>query len=164
MNLFLTVLVAFGMIAALVGSIFPVFPGVGLAWLVALAFGFLAGWSALTVGFMVAITLVTATAFGLGIVVPKRATEAAGASRRATWAGLVGAIVGFFAIPVVGFVIGGAVGVYLAEFEISKNHAVAWVSTKGTLKGFGIAALIQVGAVLAIGVLWLVWAFVEFTM
>jgi uncharacterized protein YqgC (DUF456 family) len=77
---------------------------------------------------------------------------------------LAGAIIGFFAIPVVGFVIGGAAGVYLAEFGISKNHAAAWVSTKGTLKGFGIAALIQVGAVLAIGVLWLVWALLEFTM
>jgi uncharacterized protein YqgC (DUF456 family) len=163
-NIFLAVLVAFGMIAALVGTILPAFPGVGLAWLAALVFGFLAGWSPLAVGFMVAITLTTAAALGLGVVVPKRATDAAGASRRATWAGLAGAIIGFFAIPVVGFVIGGAAGVYLAEFGISKNHAVAWMSTKGTLKGFGIAALIQVGAVLAIGVLWLVWAFLEFTM
>lgn len=162
MNILITVLAAFGMGAALVGTILPAFPGVGLAWLVALAFGFLAGWSPLAVGFMVAITVITVAAFALVIVLPKRATDATGASRQATRAGIAGAIIGFFAIPVVGFVIGGAGGVYLAEYRLSRNSAVAWTSTKGTLKGFGIAALIQVCAVLAITVLWAGWAFLEF--
>ncbi len=161
-NIFIAVLVGFAMIAALIGTVFPVFPGVGLAWLAALVYGFMAGWSPLAVGFMLAITVITIVAFGLVIVLPKRATEATGASRSATWAGLLGAIIGFFAIPIIGFVIGGAAGVYLAEYSISQDRQVAWTSTKGTLKGFGIAALVQVVAVVAIGILWLVWAFFEF--
>lgn len=161
-NIFVTVLVGFGMAAALVGTVFPAFPGVGLAWLVALVFGFMAGWSPLALGFMVSITAVTIAAFGLMIVLPKRATDATGASRSATWAGLLGAIVGFFAIPVFGFVIGGAAGVYLAEYHSGRDPSVAWTSTKATLKGFGIAALVQVCAVIAITAIWVVWAFLEF--
>ncbi|MDH3193282.1 MAG: DUF456 family protein, partial [Acidimicrobiia bacterium] len=68
----------------------------------------------------------------------------------------------FFAIPVIGFVIGGAAGVYLAEYRVRRNPTAAWASTKGTLKGFGIAALVQVVAVLAIALIWAGWAFLEF--
>lgn len=161
-NVFITALVGFGMIAALIGTVLPAFPGVGLAWLAGLVYGFTAGWTPLGVGFMAAITVITIVAFGLVIVLPKRATEATGARRSATRAGLLGAIIGFFAIPVVGFMIGGAAGVYLAEYSISHDRQVAWTSTKGTLKGFGVAALVQVVAVIAIGVLWLVWVFFEF--
>jgi len=161
-NVFITVLVGFGMGAALVGTVFPAFPGVGLAWLVALVFGFMAGWSPLALGFMAAITVVTTAAFVLAIVLPKRATDATGASRSATWAGLLGAIVGFFAIPVIGFVIGGAAGVYLAEYRSRRDPSLAWTATKGTLKGFGIAAMVQIAAVVIIALLWLVWAFLEF--
>ena len=52
---------------------------------------------------------------------------------------------------------------YLAEYGVSQDRDTAWVSTKGTLKGFGIAAVIQVAAVLVIGLLWLVWTFIAFT-
>lgn len=161
-NVFVTVIVGFGLIAALVGTIFPAFPGLGLAWAATLLFAFTARWSSTSITFMILISLITAVSLGLVIVVPKRATDAAGASRQATWAGIAGAIIGFFAIPVVGFVIGGAGGVYLAEYRLSRNPGTAWTSTKGTLKGFGIAALIQVCAVLAITVIWLGWAFLEF--
>ncbi|MDH3193075.1 MAG: hypothetical protein OEM40_02020, partial [Acidimicrobiia bacterium] len=64
-NILITVLVGFGMGAALVGTVFPAFPGVGLAWLVALIFGFMAGWSPLAIGFMAAITALTIAAFVL---------------------------------------------------------------------------------------------------
>ena len=161
-NIFFTVLVGFAMVAALVGTILPAFPGVGLAWLAALGFGFLAGWSGPSIPIMIAITAVTLGAIGLSIAIPKRTTDSAGASRSASWAGVVGAIIGFFAIPVIGFVIGGAAGVYVVEYTKTNSRETAWSSTKGTLKGLGIAALIQVAAVTVIGMIWLLWVGIAF--
>ena len=161
-NIFFTIIIGVALIAAMAGTIFPVFPGVGLAWAAAVAFGFLAEWSTLSIIFVVVISFVAGLALWLGLVVPKRSTDATGASPQAGWVAVVGGIVGAFLIPIVGFFVGGAVGVYVWESRRGDSRQDAWTATKGTLKGFGIATLIQIAAVTVISGLWMVWAGIEY--
>ena len=52
---------------------------------------------------------------------------------------------GSIVIPVVGALIGGPTGIFVAEFLRHRNPAVAWRSTMEALKGIGIGVLIQFG-------------------
>ena len=80
------------------------------------------------------------------------------------WAGLlvlggVLAVVGFFVIPVVGVIIGGVLGIYLAEYVRLREPGRAWDSTRAALVAIGVGLLIELTAgVLMFGV-WLlgVW-------
>ena len=73
-------------------------------------------------------------------------------------AGAVGAVVGFFVIPVVGALIGFPAGVYLAEHR-RVGAAQAWPSTTAALRAIGLSILIEfvagllAAATFAVGVL-----------
>jgi uncharacterized protein YqgC (DUF456 family) len=67
------------------------------------------------------------------------------------------AVVGFFVVPVVGLPLGGALGIYLAERVRTGDGRAAARATRATLVGFGLAALVQLGAGLAMIGIWLVW-------
>jgi uncharacterized protein YqgC (DUF456 family) len=93
-----------------------------------------------------------------GWLVPQRAAGKAGASRLSMLVAAVGAVVGFFVIPVVGVMVGGLVGLYLAELQRTEDSATAWRSTRATVIGFGIATLVQFLLGVAMAVTWAVWA------
>lgn len=156
------VLVAAAMALALVGTVFPAFPGVILAWGAALAFGLVTGFGTLGVVLMVVITAVTAAAYFAMVKLPKQATEARGASKSAIRWGALGAVIGFFVIPVVGFIVGGVAGVFGAEYARTHDTEPAWEATKGVLIGFGKSSLVQIAAAFVIIVLWLVWVVLKF--
>jgi uncharacterized protein YqgC (DUF456 family) len=88
-------------------------------------------------------------------VLPSRTLKAAGAPISTLLLGLVGAIVGFFAIPVVGLLIGGAVGAYVGELLRLRDAAAAWRSMIATGKALGLGMLLElVAGVLAVAI-WL---------
>ena len=150
-------LVAVGMAVGIAGTVVPLVPGLGLVAAAALLYGVLEGFGAvggIAFGLIVAIGAAGTIA---GVVVPKRAAGDAGAPRSSLLLGAIGAVIGFFALPVVGLPLGGAVGIFLGEAARSGDRAVAWRTTKATLKGFGLATLVQLGAGLAMAVVWIVW-------
>ena len=149
-------------LVGLAGTVFPVFPGILLMWASVISYGFVAGFGALGIGVIVAVTVLTGISIVLGFTLPKQAAEEAGASKKAQWASLFGAIVGFFVIPVVGIIVGAVAGIALAEYQDKKDWGVAWQSTKGVLKGMGWAALAQFVIGVVILVVWLAWAAIEF--
>ena len=71
--------------------------------------------------------------------------------------GAVGAGVGFFLVPVIGLALGGVIGIYLSERARTGDAAAAWRTTMATLRGFGIAALLQLAAGLLMVATWVVW-------
>ena len=156
-GLFLLVL-----LTGLLGTIFPILPGILLMWAAVVGYGFVAGFDALGIGVIVIVTALTGLSVVLGIKLPKEAAEEAGASRKAQWASVLGAIIGFFVIPVVGVVVGAVAGIALAEYQDKSDWSVAWQSTKGVLKGMGWAALAQFVIGVAILVVWLAWAAIDF--
>jgi uncharacterized protein YqgC (DUF456 family) len=154
------VLVALAMAVGVVGTVVPVLPGLAVVWGAALAYGLAEGFEAVGT---VAFVLITAMAVGgtlAGWILPKRAAEAAGAHRQSIWLGIVLAIAGFFVIPVVGLVVGGLAGLYAGEYQRTHDHAIAWQATRRTVVGFGLAALVQFLAALAMVATWAVWVVV----
>jgi uncharacterized protein YqgC (DUF456 family) len=72
----------------------------------------------------------------------------------------VAAIVGFFVVPVVGLPLGGVLGIYVGETLRTGDPAAARATTRATIIGFGVAALIQLAAALAMIVVWVAWVLV----
>src|SRR5829696_7331499 len=150
-------LVGVAMAVGLVGTVVPVVPGLVLIWAAALGYGIGEGFDgpgALVFG---AITVVGLVGELAGVVLPRRAAGVAGAGRWSLWLGAAVGLAGFFLVPVVGLPLGGALGIYLGEHLRTRDPSVAWRATTATLKGFGLAALAQFGAGLAMVVLWLGW-------
>ena len=152
-----TAVVALVMAVGVVGTVVPLVPGIGLVLAAAVGYGLVEGFG--TVG-VVAMVVISALAVGgtvAGVVLPGRAAGRTGASRRSLVIGVVGAVAGFFVVPVVGLPLGGAAGVYLGERARTGDRTLAWRSTTATLRAFGAAALLQLAAAIAMALTWLVW-------
>ena len=150
-------LVAVAMAVGIAGTVVPLVPGLALVVGAALLYGIAEGFGGLGVACFGVIVTLAAAGTTAGIVLPKRAAGGAGAPRTSLFVGAVGAVIGFFAVPVVGLPLGGAVGIFLAELVRSGDRSVAWRTTTATLKGFGLATLAQLGAGLAMAAVWVVW-------
>ncbi|MGH1493469.1 MAG: DUF456 domain-containing protein [Acidimicrobiales bacterium] len=146
------------MVVGLCGVIIPVLPGLALIWGVALIYGFLVGFGAIGISVMVVLTVLLAISIVKGVIIPRRTAAESGASGWSQLGGLVGAVIGFFLIPIVGFIVGALVGVLLAEVLIKGQWDEAWTATKGLAKGFGISALIDLVLGLVMIAAWAGWA------
>jgi uncharacterized protein YqgC (DUF456 family) len=149
-------LVGLVMVLGLVGVVVPVLPGLFLVWAAGLAWAWLDGGGVArwTVAAVLTMLLVAGTA--LKYVLPARSATGAGAPRSTLLLGAAGAIVGFFVLPFLGFLIGGVGVVFLAELSRLGTAAAAWRSTRAVLVGVGIGMLVELcAAVLMVGV-WLV--------
>ena len=154
----ITALVLLALVVGLAGTVVPVLPGILLMWGAVVAYGFLVGFGPVGVGAVVFITLLSALAVVLGFVLPKRFADDSGASLLSQLAAVVGGIVGFFVIPVVGIVFGALFGIALAEYLDKGDWARAWKSTIAVAKGFGVSALAQIAIGFVILVAWSGWA------
>lgn len=155
-----TFLVALAMVVGLAGTVVPVLPGLALVWAAALVYGLVEGFGPVGVGALVVITALGVAGTAAGVVLPHRAAGAAGVGRASIALGVLGAMVGFFVVPVVGFPLGGVVGVYLGEQLRTRDTRAALAATKATLVGFGVGALVQLAAGLAMVAAWAAWAVV----
>ena len=143
------------MLVGLVGTVVPAFPGLVLVAGAAVAYGVVEGFNVLAVA-LIGLLFVAGTV--AGFVLPSRAAGGAGAARSSLLLGFVGAVVGFWVVPVIGMAIGGALGIYVGERARSGgSHEVAWRATAATLRGFGIGALAQLAAGVLIVLVWVAW-------
>ena len=146
-----TLLVGLVMLVGLVGVLLPLLPGTALI----LAAGI--GWAVLVVeeGTTRWVVVGVMAALLLGGLVLKYALPGrsmAGVPRRTMLLGAVGAGAGFFLVPVVGLLLGGALGVYLGEAQRTDDRAEAWRSTVRVLKAVGLGVLAELTAgVLMVG-------------
>ena len=150
-------LLAVVMAVGAVGTIVPLLPGLALVWGAGLVYGLVEGFGTVGVVSFAVMTLLAGAAAIAGWVVPHRRASGAGASRPSVWLGVVAAIVGFFVVPVVGLALGGVLGVYVGEHLRTRDAGAAWAITRATITGFGIAALLQLAAALAMIAVWVLW-------
>ena len=154
-------IVGVAMAVGLVGTIVPIVPGLALIWAAALGYGLAEGFGGAGAVVFGAITIVGLIGEVAGVVLPKRAAGSAGAGRWSLWLGAAAGIAGFFIVPVVGLPLGGALGIYLGEHLRTKDPHTAWRATTATLKGFGLAALVQFMTGVAMVALWFfVWVLI----
>ena len=134
------------MVAGLVGVLLPVLPGLLLIWGAGLVWAVGDGggpvrWTVF--GVLTALLVVGTVA---KYVLPARSAAARGAPATTLLAGAAGAILGFFVIPVVGLLVGGVAGIYLAELARLHDRRRAAVSTRAALVAIGIGVLIELAA------------------
>ncbi|MPY94983.1 MAG: DUF456 family protein [Acidimicrobiia bacterium] len=152
------VLVALAMVVGLAGTVVPILPGLLLVWAAAVVYGLVEGFGTVGVISMAVITVVGAAGSVAGVVLPSRAAGGSGAARSSLWLGVLGAVVGFFVVPVVGFPLGGALGIYVGEQLRTGDPRAAARATRATLRGFGAAVLVQLAAGVAMMATWAGWA------
>jgi uncharacterized protein len=144
-----------------VGTIVPLVPGISLVWGAGLLYGLARGFGAVGVVAFAVMTGLAVAATVAGYVVPKRRATSAGASGATVWLGVSCAVVGFFAVPVVGLPIGGVLGIYVGERLRTGDTVMAWRATRATITGFGIAVLVQFAAALSMIAVWAVWVIID---
>lgn len=148
------VLVALLIAVGLAGVLVPILPGVLLiaaaivGW--AIATGGAAAWT--VTGLALAVLLVGGV---VKYVVPGRRLQEAGIPGSTQWWGALGAVVGFFVIPVVGIFVGFPVGVYLAEYR-RIGPSDAWPSTVHALRAVGLSIVIELASGVVAALLWVV--------
>jgi uncharacterized protein YqgC (DUF456 family) len=143
------VLVALAVAVGLVGIVVPVLPGT------LLVFGAIAVWAVIEHNVTAWVTLgVVAVLLAIFTLIkylwPARRMRVADVSTWSLVAGAVLGIIGFFVVPVLGFVVGFVLGIYLAELARRRDHRVAWRSTVQALKGVALSVGVELcGALLA---------------
>ncbi len=152
-----SVLAGLAILIGLVGIIVPVLPGLILIVAAVAAWAFAAqdrvGWTVLGISGTLA-----AVGWIAQYLIPGRRLERAGIPRRTMVLGAVGAVVGFFVIPIAGLLLGFALGVILAEVLRLRDARAAWPSAVSVLKaavmsfGIELTAATLIAAVWAIGV------------
>lgn len=157
MSAFGVILTAFVMALGVAGTVLPVLPGLGLILAAALVHALVVGVG--TAGWVVLGAMTVLAIAGTVAKYVQAGRRAAGSepSGSTLVLGTIGGIVGFFAIPVIGFPIGGAVGVLVAQYRRSGDWSRAWQRTRSVLIGFGIGTLIEVVTGLVMVIVWLSW-------
>lgn len=146
--------VALVILVGLVGVLVPVLPGS------VLVLGAVLVWTLVQGGATAWTVLVVATAFIVAgtvvkYVAPGRRLQQAGIPSSTQWWGALGALVGFFVVPVLGLFLGFVVGVYAAERR-RVGHADAWPSTRASLHAVGLSILIELAAAGLAAATWVV--------
>jgi hypothetical protein len=144
------------MAVGLVGVVLPLLPGLILVWAAGLWWAVADGGGAARWAVLAVMTVLFVAGTLAKYVLPARATAAGGAPWSTLAVGAAGAVAGFFAIPVVGLVVGGVAGVYLAELIRLADWRRAAGTTRAALVGFGIGLLVELTAGLAMALTWLV--------
>lgn len=152
----LGVLGALGVLAGLVGTFVPVLPGLVVVFLAAAATLLLQGTGPLAWTVVVLLGALTVVGSVLSTVLPARRAATGGAPASTLVAAGVGAVVGFFVLPVLGLLVGGVVGLLLAEQRRLGEWGPAWTSSRGVLAAYGIGVLLEVAVGVLMGLLWLV--------
>src|SRR6185312_9098891 len=150
------VLVGLLMVAGIVGVLLPVIPGLPVVWAAGLWWTIADGGGPVRWTVFAVMTLLLAVGATAKYVLPARSAAARGAPFATL---VVGAIIGFFVIPIVGLVVGFVVGVYLAELARLRAAGRAWDSTRAALVAIGIGMLLELTAGLLMFAVWLtgVW-------
>jgi uncharacterized protein YqgC (DUF456 family) len=135
-------------LVGIVGIVIPVIPGLLLAVLGVLLWAYETGGTTAWTFFGVCLAIYLAGVV-IQFLVPGKRLRDQGVKTSTLLLAVVLGIVGMFVIPIVGFIIGFVLGIYLIEHGRSRDRAQAWTRTTHALK----AILMSMGIELCAGVL-----------
>lgn len=150
------VLLLFGLalVIGLVGVLVPVVPGLLVIAVTTVAWAWWDGGSAWVIASVMLVVLAAGTA--AKYVLPSRSLRQAGAPRSTLVLAAVLAVIGFFVVPVIGFLLGGILGVWVGELRRLHDSGAAWTSTWVTLKAIGVGVLLEITAGVVAIAIWVV--------
>lgn len=145
-----------GVLTGLIGTAVPVLPGLVIVFAATASTLLLQGTGPFAWTVIVLLGALTVAGSVLSTVLPARRAALSGAPHGSLGLALVGAVAGFFVIPVVGLVVGGALGLLLAEQRRLGAWGPAWTSSRAVLAAYGVGVLLEIGIGVVMGLLWLV--------
>jgi len=149
-------LIGLAMAIGLLGILIPIAPGIILVWLAGLAWALLDGGGLIRWSLFALMTLLMVGALVATVRIPTKSAGHLDAPRGTLWLAAIFAVIGFFAIPVAGVLIGFSAGVLLSHLlatnDIHKSFDAMWA----TLRAFSKSALIQGACGVGICILWII--------
>ncbi len=150
------------MLVGMVGVLIPVLPGLAVVWLVGVITLLWQDLDGVGWGVSAWLTLLLVLGTLATVALPARRGQQAGAPSSTFAATVFGAVVGFFVLPVLGFLLGALAGLLLAERSRLGEWPAARASVGQVLRAYGVGVLVE----LVIGVVmvgsWLVAVVVRF--
>jgi hypothetical protein len=145
------------MLVGLFGSLVPFFPGTFIMWLATLGYGFVTGWDALGIVFMILISLLFAFSMVVDNLLMGAGAIKGGASWLSIFIGLVFGIAGTIFFPPFGGLIAAPVAVFSVEWIRAREIKKAWKAFVGMVVGYGLAYLARFGIGVLMMLLWWLW-------
>jgi uncharacterized protein len=145
----------FGMISMLI----PIIPGIIIIWLAALVYGIVAGFGVAGIIIFIVLTLMMLGSIILDEVIIGASARAQGASWVAVLVATIAGVIGTFAMPPFGGLLGAVIGIFLVEIIRVKDLRTALRSTRGVAIGCGGAVLAKMALGATMIGLWMMWAF-----
>ncbi|MFC7492119.1 MULTISPECIES: DUF456 domain-containing protein [unclassified Knoellia] len=139
----------------IVGIVVPVVPGLLLAVLGVLLWAYETGGSTAWTFFAVCLAIYLAGVV-IQFLVPGRRLREQGVKTTTLLLAVVLGVVGMFVIPVIGFIIGFVLGIFLVEQSRSRDRAQAWARTKSAVRAVITSMGIELCAGLLIAVTWVI--------
>jgi uncharacterized protein YqgC (DUF456 family) len=149
-------LVGLVMAVGVIGVVVPLLPGLLLIWAAGLWWTIADGGGPVRWTVLAVLTALLVAGTVTKYVLPARSAAARGAPATTLLIGAIGAVIGFFVIPVIGLVIGGVAAIFLAEWARLGDAGRASSATWATLVGIGVGILVELTAGLAMVLTWLI--------
>ncbi|MFF3172128.1 DUF456 domain-containing protein [Streptomyces sp. NPDC057900] len=153
MSVWQLVAVGLVMLLGLIGVLLPGVPGQAIVWAAvlwwALADNTPAAWAVL-----IGATALLLLNQALKPLLPPRRPRESGAPRRTLLLGGIGAIAGFFVVPVVGAILGYVGVIYGAERMRLGSRGAGWASVRSVMRATGYSVLVELFACLLVTGAW----------
>lgn len=146
-------LAVFFIFVGIAGVLIPIVPGTLLVWLTVVVYAIVERMNGFAAVDWVTFTAVTLIALVTGLAefwLPLIGAKVHGSSRRAILFGVVGGIIGTFAFPLLGTIIGYAFGVLLGEYHKLRDWDRALRASLNAVASWGVATAIQLGGAILI--------------
>jgi uncharacterized protein YqgC (DUF456 family) len=144
-------------LVGLFGLIVPLFPGILVIWLAALAYGILSGFSNIGILIFIVITLLMIAGEVMDNVMMGIGARKGGASWVSIALALIAGVAGTFLLPPVGGLIAAPLSMLAVEAYRRRDWNQGWQSLKGMATGWGLSFILRFGVGLVMMLLWWLW-------
>ncbi len=154
MSVWQLVAVGLVMLLGLIGVLLPGVPGQAIVWAAVLWWA-LADNTPAASGVLIGATALLLLNQALKPLLPPRRPRESGAPRRTLLLSGIGAIAGFFVVPVVGAIVGYVGVIYGAERLRLGSRGAGWASVRSVMRATGYSVLVELFACLLVTGAWL---------
>ncbi len=151
------IVVAVLMLIGLFGMIVPIFPGLIIIWLAALAFGIIEGFN--TIGSVIFVLITGLMLIGMVVdnIVMGMMIRKEGAAWSSVILGMLAGLIGTIIVPLVGGLVAAPATVVLLEYRRVRNWRKVWLIVRGLALGWSLSFVLQFGIGLVMVLLWGGW-------
>lgn len=160
MDIFFVSLAALLMVLGILGSFFPVLPGVPISWVGILIF-YLAPSVPVNYWFLGITFFIAVLIYALNLIIPAMGTKRYGGSKSGMIGATIGLVIGLFSPIPFGVIIGPFLGAFIGEIINKSNRKSALKAAFGSFIGFLASTFMEllVAFSFLLLFLWKVWEF-----